>query len=63
MIYDLVDPSANLIFGAVIDQSLSGQVSWPKFYPYLKIELLFGSLSAYASSDTRGMHLFLESMW
>lgn len=28
VIYDLVDPSANLIFGAVIDQSLSGQVSW-----------------------------------
>ena len=27
VIYDLVDPSANLIFGAVIDQSLSGQVS------------------------------------
>lgn len=29
VIYDLVDPSANLIFGAVIDQSLSGQVSQP----------------------------------
>lgn len=28
VIYDLVDPGANLIFGAVIDQSLSGQVSW-----------------------------------
>ncbi|KAK3000362.1 hypothetical protein RJ639_020515 [Escallonia herrerae] len=27
VIYDLVDPSANLIFGAVVDQSLSGQVS------------------------------------
>lgn len=27
VIYDLVDPSANLIFGAVIDQSLVGQVS------------------------------------
>lgn len=27
VIYDLVDPSANLIFGAVIDPSLSGQVS------------------------------------
>ncbi|KAF6165947.1 hypothetical protein GIB67_012844 [Kingdonia uniflora] len=27
VIYDLVDPSANLIFGAVIDQSFSGQVS------------------------------------
>ncbi|KAF8396413.1 hypothetical protein HHK36_018032 [Tetracentron sinense] len=27
VIYDLVDPSANLIFGAVIDQSLSGQGS------------------------------------
>ncbi|KAK1324103.1 hypothetical protein QJS10_CPA02g00976 [Acorus calamus] len=27
VIYDLVDPSANLIFGSVIDQSLSGQVS------------------------------------
>ncbi|GAU31784.1 hypothetical protein TSUD_22300, partial [Trifolium subterraneum] len=27
VIYDLVDPSANLIFGAVIDPSLTGQVS------------------------------------
>ncbi|KAK6778736.1 hypothetical protein RDI58_025454 [Solanum bulbocastanum] len=27
VIYDLVDPSANLIFGAVIDPSLSGQIS------------------------------------
>ncbi|KAI9122108.1 hypothetical protein K1719_006797 [Acacia pycnantha] len=27
VIYDLVDPAANLIFGAVIDPSLSGQVS------------------------------------
>ncbi|KAL6638986.1 hypothetical protein ACP70R_022716 [Stipagrostis hirtigluma subsp. patula] len=27
IIYDLVDPNANLIFGAVIDPSLSGQVS------------------------------------
>ncbi|CAL0309960.1 unnamed protein product [Lupinus luteus] len=27
VIYDLVDPTANLIFGAVIDPSLSGQVS------------------------------------
>jgi cell division GTPase FtsZ len=26
-IYNLVDPSANLIVGAVIDQSLTGQVS------------------------------------
>lgn len=28
VIYDLVDPNANLIFGAVIDKSLSNQVSW-----------------------------------
>ena len=28
VIYDLVDPTANLIFGAVIDPSLSGQVSY-----------------------------------
>lgn len=27
VIYDLVDPSANLIFGAVVDPSISGQVS------------------------------------
>ncbi|KAB2060010.1 hypothetical protein ES319_A11G347900v1 [Gossypium barbadense] len=27
VIYDLVDPTANLIFGAVIDPSISGQVS------------------------------------
>lgn len=28
VIYDLVDPNANLIFGAVIDPSLNNQVSW-----------------------------------
>lgn len=28
VIYDLVDPSANLIFGAVVDPSLTGQVSF-----------------------------------
>ena len=27
VIYDLVDPSANLIFGAVVDPTISGQVS------------------------------------
>ncbi|MCO5599714.1 hypothetical protein L7F22_053819 [Adiantum nelumboides] len=27
VIYDLVDPNANLIFGAVVDESFSGQVS------------------------------------
>ncbi|MCO5568464.1 hypothetical protein L7F22_022163 [Adiantum nelumboides] len=27
VIYDLVDPNANLIFGAVVDESYSGQVS------------------------------------
>ncbi|PKI38521.1 hypothetical protein CRG98_041086, partial [Punica granatum] len=27
VIYDLVDPTANLIFGAVIDPTISGQVS------------------------------------
>lgn len=27
MIYDLVDPNANLIFGAVVDESYSGQVN------------------------------------
>ena len=26
VIYDLVDPNANLIFGAVVDESFSGQV-------------------------------------
>jgi cell division GTPase FtsZ len=30
VIYDLVDPTANLIFGAVIDPSLTGQVSWQR---------------------------------
>jgi hypothetical protein len=34
VIYDLVDPTANLIFGAVIDPSLSGQVSK---YNYVKL--------------------------
>ncbi|CAA6668501.1 unnamed protein product [Spirodela intermedia] len=38
VIYDLVDPSANLIFGAVIDQSLSGQVSQPP-HPSLSLSL------------------------
>ena len=32
IIYDLVDPNANLIFGAVIDPSLSGQVSLSLFF-------------------------------
>jgi hypothetical protein len=32
IIYDLVDPNANLIFGAVIDPSLSGQVSCNPLY-------------------------------
>lgn len=32
VIYDLVDPSANLIFGAVIDPSISGQVSCLKLW-------------------------------
>lgn len=34
VIYDLVDPSANLIFGAVVDPSLSGQVSSSIQYYY-----------------------------
>ena len=37
VIYDLVDPSANLIFGAVIDQSLSGQVSLEGLEIYIYI--------------------------
>lgn len=40
VIYDLVDPTANLIFGAVIDPSLSGQVSY-KFY-HNSFEVSFG---------------------
>lgn len=36
VIYDLVDPTANLIFGAVIDPSLSGQVSY-KFLNSFKV--------------------------
>ena len=39
VIYDLVDPSANLIFGAVIDQSLSGQVSLEGLEIYIYIYL------------------------
>lgn len=31
MIYDLVDPTANLIFGAVVDPSFSGQVSLSQY--------------------------------
>ena len=38
VIYDLVDPSANLIFGAVIDPSISGQVS---FFFHTSFNLLF----------------------
>lgn len=34
VIYDLVDPTANLIFGAVIDPSLSGQVSMQHIVHY-----------------------------
>ena len=37
VIYDLVDPSANLIFGVVIDQSLSGQVSLEGLETYIYI--------------------------
>ena len=37
VIYDLVDPSANLIFGVVIDQSLSGQVSLEGLEIYIYI--------------------------
>lgn len=40
VIYDLVDPTANLIFGAVIDPSLSGQVSY-KFHRN-SFEVTFG---------------------
>ena len=43
VIYDLVDPSANLIFGAVIDQSLSGQVSLEGLEIYIYIYIyIFG---------------------
>ena len=38
VIYDLVDPSANLIFGAVIDQSQSGQVSLEGLEKYIYID-------------------------
>ena len=38
VIYDLVDPSANLIFGVVIDQSLSGQVSLEGLEIYIYID-------------------------
>lgn len=34
IIYDLVDPNANLIFGAVIDPSLSGQVKALGLFQY-----------------------------
>lgn len=37
VIYDLVDPGANLIFGSVIDPSYTGQVS-----QRITILLLFG---------------------
>ena len=42
VIYDLVDPNANLIFGAVIDPSLSGHVS-------LVVRMLQGSICNYFS--------------
>lgn len=46
VIYDLVDPTANLIFGAVIDPSLSGQVSYHMvafgiiYMEYMHVKLL-----------------------
>ena len=40
VIYDLVDPSANLIFGAVIDPSISGQVSCLKLWLVLTYAVL-----------------------
>lgn len=48
MIYDLVDPTANLIFGAVVDPSFSGQVSHLRFlilYEPLRYCSTFSSLS------------------
>lgn len=43
VIYDLVDPTANLIFGAVIDPSLSGQVSYKSHHNSFEVEFGFGS--------------------
>ena len=48
-IYDLVDPSANLIFGVVIDQSLSSQVSLEglEIYIYTYIYIYIYRLSPF----------------
>lgn len=43
VIYDLVDPTANLIFGAVIDPSLSGQVSYKSRHNSFEVAFGFGS--------------------
>ena len=47
VIYDLVDPSANLIFGVVIDQSLSGQVSLEGLEIYIYIYIYISRLSPF----------------
>lgn len=46
VIYDLVDPNANLIFGAVVDEALQGQVS---------ITLIATGFSAQDEPDARSM--------
>jgi hypothetical protein len=47
VIYDLVDPTANLIFGAVIDPSLSGQVSKYQYVNLFIYELLYVSMKMF----------------
>ncbi|GKU93831.1 hypothetical protein SLEP1_g7394 [Rubroshorea leprosula] len=47
VVYDLVDPSANLIFGAVIDESLTGQVS---------ITLIATGFKRHSDKETRLAH-------
>ncbi|GLT48722.1 hypothetical protein SLA2020_223300 [Shorea laevis] len=47
VVYDLVDPNANLIFGAVIDESLTGQVS---------ITLIATGFKHHSDKETRLAH-------
>lgn len=47
VIYDLVDPTANLIFGAVIDPSLSGQVSYKFRQNSFEVAFGFDSLDVF----------------
>ncbi|GFQ00201.1 probable inactive shikimate kinase like 1 chloroplastic [Phtheirospermum japonicum] len=63
VIYDLVDPSANLIFGSVIDPSLSGQVNSvaTKDIDY-DLSLAIKKRASEISPDLKGTSIFLVGL-